>query len=146
MGKKVKIQTESCVKEKMKLVREEENKDEFVDIFENEVAEFRAHVNRIKNQYTQLRQPKAQPDAGRNKYKDADANLSIDLKEEDFVAAVYSEDYQIYIRKVLEVDEDDNLISFMHHGNSKRLDLNSVLKWSGQSDEVWIITEMMFRA
>ena len=36
----------------MKLLREEENKDVFVEIFKNEVAQFRAHVNRIKNQYT----------------------------------------------------------------------------------------------
>ena len=54
MWKKVKVQTGNGVKEKMKLVREEENKDVFVEIFKNEVAEFRAHVNRIKNQYTQL--------------------------------------------------------------------------------------------
>ena len=92
----------------------------FVEIFKNENSEFRAHVDRIKNQYTQLRQLKAQPDARRN--KDADAKLSIDLKEEDFVAAVYSEDCQVYIGKVLEVDEDDTLISFMYHGNSKPLD------------------------
>ena len=44
------------------------------------------------------------------------------------VAAVYSEDCQVYIGKVLEVDEDDTLISLIHHGNSKRLDSNSVLK------------------
>ena len=56
--KKVKVQTGNGVKEKMKLVREEENKDVFLEIFKNEVAEFRAHVNRIKNQYTQLRQLK----------------------------------------------------------------------------------------
>ena len=48
--KKVKVQTGNGVKEKMKLVREEENKDVFVEIFKNEVPEFRAHVNRIKNQ------------------------------------------------------------------------------------------------
>ena len=70
--------------------------------------------------------------------KDADAKVSIDLKEEDFIAAVYSEDCQVYIGKVLEVDEDDTLISFIHHGNSKRLDSNNVLKWQRQSDEVWI--------
>ena len=56
--KKVKVQTGNGVKEKMKLVREEENKDVFVEIFKNEVAEFRAHVNCIKNQCTQLRQLK----------------------------------------------------------------------------------------
>ena len=76
---KVKVQTGNGAKEKMKLVREEENKDVFVEIFKNEVAEFRAHVNRIKNQYTQLRQLKTQPDSRRN--KDADAKLSIDLKK-----------------------------------------------------------------
>ena len=26
----------------------------------------------------------------------------------------------------------------MHHGNSKPMDSNSVLKWARQSDEVWI--------
>ena len=36
------------------------------------------------------------------------------------------------------IGEDDTLISFIHHGNSKRLDSNSVLKWKRQSDEVWI--------
>ena len=77
----------------------------------------------------------SQPDARRN--KDTDAKESIRLKE-DFVAAVYSEDCQVYIGKVLEVDEDDTLISFMHHGNSKPLDSNSVLKWPRQNDEVWI--------
>ena len=76
-------------------------------------------------------QLQSQPDARRNKE-------SISLKEEEFVAAVYSEDCQVYIGKVLEVDEDDTLISFMHHGNSKPLDSNSVLKWPRQSDEVWI--------
>ena len=81
-------------------------------------------------------QLQSQPDARRN--KDADAKLSIDLKEEDFVATVYSEDCQVYICKVLEADEDDTLISFIHHGNSKRLDSDSVLKWQRQSDEVWI--------
>ena len=81
-------------------------------------------------------QLQSQPDARRN--KDTDAKESISLKEEDFVAAVYSEDCQVYIGKVLEVDEDDTLISFMHHGNSKPLDSNSVLKWPRQSDEVWI--------
>ena len=45
---------------------------------------------------------------------------------------------QVYIGKVLKVDEDDTLISFIHHGNSKRLDSNSVLRWQRQSDEVWI--------
>ena len=81
-------------------------------------------------------QLQSQPDARRN--KDTDAKESISLKEEDFVAAVYSEDCQVYIGKVLEVDEDDTLISFMHHDNSKPLDSNSVLKWPRQSDEVWI--------
>ena len=71
---KVNLQTGNGVKEKMKLAREEENKDVFVEIFKNEVAEFRAHVNRIKNQYTQLRQLKAQPDARRN--KDVDATVT----------------------------------------------------------------------
>ena len=90
-------------------------------------------------------QLQSQPDARRN--KDADAELPIDLKEEDSVAAVYSEDCQVYISKVLEVDEDDTLISFMHHGcNSKPLDSNSVLKWPRQSDEVCISTEMMLCA
>ena len=42
----------------------------FVEIFKNDVPEFRA-------QYTQSRQLKAQPDARRN--KDADTKLSIDL-------------------------------------------------------------------
>ena len=65
------------------------------------------------------------PDGRRN--KDADAKLSIDLWKGDFVAVVYSEDCQVYIGKVLEVDEDDTLISFIHHGNSKQLDSNSVL-------------------
>ena len=55
---KVKVQTGNYVKEKMKLVREEENKEVFVEIFKNEVDEFCAHINRIKNQYTQLRQLK----------------------------------------------------------------------------------------
>ena len=87
--------------------------------------------------------PAAQLDARRN--KDVDAKLSIDLKEEDFVAAVYSEDCQVYISKVLEVDEDDTLISFIHHGNSKQLDSNSVLKWQRQSDKVWI-NRVMFCA
>ena len=59
-----------------------------MEIFKNNVAEFRA-------QYTQLRQLKAQPNARRN--KDSDAKLSIDLKNEDFVAAIYSEDCQVYI-------------------------------------------------
>ena len=58
-----------------------------MEIFKNGVAEFHA-------QYTQLRQIKAQPDARRN--KDADAKLSINLKKEDFAAAVYS-DCQVYI-------------------------------------------------
>ena len=80
-------------------------------------------------------QLQSQPDARRN--KDTDAKESVSLKEEDFVAAVYSEDCQVYIGKVLEVDEDDILISFMHHGNSNPLDSNSVLKWP-DSDEVWI--------
>ena len=44
----------------------------FVEIFKNDVAEFRA-------QFTQLRQLKGQPDARRN--KDADAKLSMDLKK-----------------------------------------------------------------
>ena len=79
-------------------------------------------------------QLQSQPDARRN--KDAGAKLSIHLKEEDFVAAVYSEDCQVYIGKVLEVDEDDTLISFIHYGNSKQLDSDSVLKWQRQSDEV----------
>ena len=47
-------------------------------------------------------QLQSQPDARRN--KDTDAKESISLKEEDFVAAVYSEDCQVYIGKVLEVD------------------------------------------
>ena len=81
-------------------------------------------------------QLQSQPDSRRN--KDTDAKESISLKEEDFVAAVYSEDCQVYIGKVLEVDEDDTLISFMHHGNSKPLDSKNVLKWPRQSDEVWI--------
>ena len=59
-----------------------------MEIFKNDVAEFRA-------QYTQLRHLKPQPDARRN--KDAHAKLSIDLKKVDFVAAVYSEDCQFYI-------------------------------------------------
>ena len=36
--KKVKVQTGNGVKEKMKSVREEENKNVFVEIFKNEVA------------------------------------------------------------------------------------------------------------
>ena len=64
----------------------------FVESFKNDVAEFRA-------QYTQLRQLKGQSDARRN--KDADAKVSIDLKKEDFVAAVYSEDCQVYIGELL---------------------------------------------
>ena len=70
-------------------------------------------------------QLQSEPDARRN--KDADAKLSIDLKKEDFVDAVYSENCQVYIGKGLEVDEDDTLISFIHRGNSKRLNSNSVL-------------------
>ena len=58
-------------------------------------------------------QLQSQPDVRRN--KDADAKLSIDLKEEDFVASVSSEDCQVYIGKVLEVDKDDTLISFIHN-------------------------------
>ena len=42
------------VKEKMKLVREEEEKNAFVGAIKKEIAEFRLHVMRIKNQYTQL--------------------------------------------------------------------------------------------
>ena len=75
------------------------------------------------------------------------AQLSIDLKEEDYVAAVYSEDCQVYISQVVKLDEDDTLISFMHHGNSgnsKLLDSNSVLKWPRQSDEVWINRDDVF--
>ena len=87
-GKKLRYRQKTVKKEKMKLVREEENKDVFEEIFENEVAEFRVHVNRIKNQYTPLRQLKAQPDARRN--KDADAKLLINLKED-------SEGCQVYI-------------------------------------------------
>ena len=49
-------------------------------------------------------QLQSQPDARRN--KDAGAKLSIDFKEEDFIATVYSEDCQVYIGKFLEVDED----------------------------------------
>ena len=48
--------------------------------------------------------------------------------KEIFVAAD-SADCQVYIGKVLEIDEDDTLILFMHHGNSKPLDSNSVLSW-----------------
>ena len=81
-------------------------------------------------------QLQSQPDSRRN--KDTDAKLPIDLKEEDFVAADYSEDCQVYIGTVLEVDKDDTLISFMHHCNSKPLDSISVLKQPRQSDEVWI--------
>ena len=39
----------------MRLVREEEDKNAFVGAFKKEIAEFRLHVCRIKNQYTQLR-------------------------------------------------------------------------------------------
>ena len=88
-------------------------------------------------------QLQSQPDARRN--KDADAKLSIDLKEEDFVATVYSEDCQVYICKVLGVDEVDTLISFLHHGNSKPLDSNSVYKWPRQSDVVWINRDDVLR-
>ena len=45
----------------------------------------------------------SQPDARRN--TDADAILSIDLKEANFVAAVYSEDCQVYIGKILEAEK-----------------------------------------
>ena len=47
-------------------------------------------------------QLQCQPGARRN--KDADAKLLIDLKDEDFVAAVNSEDCQVYIGKVLPGD------------------------------------------
>ena len=73
--KKVKVQTGNVVKEKMKLVREEENKALFVKIFKNEVAEFRAHVNRIKNQYTQLRQLK-------DNLPDDDITMQMDFAED----------------------------------------------------------------
>ena len=39
----------------MKPVREEEDKNAFVGAFKKEIAQFRLHVSRIKNQYTQLR-------------------------------------------------------------------------------------------
>ena len=48
--KKVKVQQGNGVaKEKMRLVRGEEDKNAFVGAFKKEIAEFRLHVSQIKN-------------------------------------------------------------------------------------------------
>ena len=69
--------------------------------------------------------------------KEADLPMPIEIKNGDYVAAVYSENCQVYIGSIIEFDEEDALIS-SKHGDGRPLNARSVLKWPTPRDEVWI--------
>ena len=70
--------------------------------------------------------------------KVADQPKPIEIKEGDFVAAVYAENFLVYTRTIVEYDNEDALISCMEQGDSRPLNDKSVLKWPTPRDEVWI--------
>ena len=70
--------------------------------------------------------------------KEADQPKPIEIKDGDFVAAVYAEDSHVYIGTIVEYDDEDALISCMEHGDGRPLNAKSVLKWPTPRDEVWI--------
>ena len=64
--------------------------------------------------------------------------MPIEIKNDDFVAAVYSQNSQIYVGSIIEFDDEDALISSMERGDGGPLNARSVLKWPTPLDEVWI--------
>ncbi len=123
------------VKEKLKVVQEEEEKNAFVQAIKKEIAEFRLHVMRIKNQYTHLRHLK-------DNLPDGDVVIQMDFAEDyrcrsqQEVQSAYWSPEQVTIHPIV----------FYHKGNGNLLHKSMAVILDESKHDAGAIFAILYKA
>ena len=106
--KKVQIEVNNKTKEKMKIVNVSAAEEEFIEVVKEEIMEFKDHIERVKNQYNQVKRIK-EILPNNNVMVQIDFAEDYKCQSQDEIQSAYWNTTQVDIHPAVYYKDDDNL-------------------------------------